>query len=121
MTPQEVKLWVRLRTLRSVGFHFRRQSPISSYVVDFECRQHRLIVEVDGGQHGFDANQAADAVRGRSLAAAGYRVLRFWNFEVDQNLEGVLTTILAALAEAPYPTRQAPEIRRLSPSPKGEG
>jgi very-short-patch-repair endonuclease len=52
MTPQEVKLWVRLRELRRLGFHFRRQSPILSYVVDFECRRRKLVVEVDGGQHG---------------------------------------------------------------------
>jgi len=54
MTPQEVKLWVRLRQLRELGFHFCRQSPIPPYIVDFECRRWRLIVEVDGGQHGFD-------------------------------------------------------------------
>jgi len=50
MTPPEVKLWVRLRELRPLGFNFRRQSPVLSYVVDFECRRLKLIVEVDGGQ-----------------------------------------------------------------------
>jgi len=46
MTRQEVKLWVRLRELRALGFHFRRQSPITRYIVDFECRRTRLVVEI---------------------------------------------------------------------------
>jgi very-short-patch-repair endonuclease len=50
MTRQEVKLWVRLRELQALGFHFRRQSPIGRYIVDFECRRRRPIVEVDGTQ-----------------------------------------------------------------------
>ena len=67
MTPQEVKLWVKLRRLRDLGFHFRRQSPISAYIVDFECRRQKLIVEVDGGQHGFDKIISADIKRERAL------------------------------------------------------
>jgi very-short-patch-repair endonuclease len=67
MTRQEVKLWVRLRALRAIGFHFRRQSPISSYIVDFEFRRARLIVEVDGGQHGIDMGRSRDSVRDEAL------------------------------------------------------
>ncbi|HXN43407.1 MAG TPA: DUF559 domain-containing protein [Xanthobacteraceae bacterium] len=56
-TPQEVKLWVRLRELRALGHHFRRQSAVLTYIVDFECRRSRVVAEVDGTQHGFDQNR----------------------------------------------------------------
>jgi very-short-patch-repair endonuclease len=84
MTPQEVKLWVRLRELRALGHHFRRQSPILTYIVDFECRRSRVIVEVDGTQHGFDGNRRRDLVRDEKLRAAGYKVLRFANPQIDR-------------------------------------
>jgi very-short-patch-repair endonuclease len=116
MTPQEVKLWVKLRQLRELGFHFRRQSPISAYIVDFECRRQKLVVGVDGGQHGFDKNLAADVERDRVLETAGYRVLRFWNNQIDRELEGVIATILAALASS-----APPGSLRSPPSPHGEG
>lgn len=67
MTPQEVKLWVRLRELRRLGLHFRRQSPVLTYIVDFECRRARLVVEVDGGQHTFDGNSGRDRLRDTEL------------------------------------------------------
>ena len=63
MTPEEVKLWVRLRAWRSKGFHFRRQAPIDGYVLDFVCKSHKLIVEVDGSQHGEDRGRAHDEKR----------------------------------------------------------
>ena len=102
MTPQEVKLWVHLREWRDRGFHFRRQSPRDGYIVDFVCLKHRLIVEVDGGQHNFDAHAWRDANRDKTLATDGFRVLRFWNNDVDENLEGVLTVIDEAL-RSPHP------------------
>jgi very-short-patch-repair endonuclease len=77
MTPQEVKLWVRLREFRALGHHFRRQSPIAGYIVDFECRRSCLVVEVDGNQHGFDDHRRRDEARDRTLSELGYRVLRF--------------------------------------------
>jgi very-short-patch-repair endonuclease len=101
MTRQEVILWVRLREMREQGFHFRRQSPIADYIVDFECRRRRLIVEVDGMQHGFDGHRERDAARDRLLNELGYRVLRFGNSEINQNMEGVLEAIrLALIADA---------------------
>ena len=103
MTPQEVKLWVHLRGLRRQGHHFRRQSPLSPYIVDFECRRSGIIVEIDGGQHNEDANAKRDRARDAFLAKAGYRILRFWNNEVDENLDGVLEVIVEALEQ--YPTR----------------
>ena len=119
MTRQEVKLWVHLRDLRRLGHHFRRQSPIPPYVVDFECRRSQLVIEVDGGQHSFEREARKDAARDRHLRNAGYRVLRFWNNQVDEEFEGVMEVILNALAD---PTRLAPRQARREPPPqRGEG
>jgi very-short-patch-repair endonuclease len=103
MTRQEVRLWVYLRELRKLGHHFRRQSPISSYIVDFECRRSKLIIEIDGGQHSFAKDARRDTARDQNLQSAGYRVLRFWNNQVDREFDGVMETILDALDE--HPTR----------------
>ena len=97
MTRQKVKLWVHLRSWRSRGYHFRRQSPRDGFIVDFVCVRHRLIIEVDGGQHNFDGRAKRDHVRDRHFERNGFKVLRFWNNEVDQNLEGVLTVVDEAL------------------------
>jgi very-short-patch-repair endonuclease len=72
MTPQEAKLWVALRTLRPAGFHFRRQVPIGPYVVDFACLKHRLIVEVDGGQHGLSDRAEAVVIATLSSLSRGF-------------------------------------------------
>jgi very-short-patch-repair endonuclease len=102
-TDAESALWHRLRS-RSLGGHkFVRQEPIGRYIVDFVCRERRLIIEVDGGQH---ADNQRDAVRDKWLADHNYRVLRFWNNDVLGNMVGVLETIVTALAEAPpHPDR----------------
>ena len=96
-TDAEVKLWRQLRQFETHGTHFRRQVPIGSFVVDFACMAARLVIEVDGSQHGGDAGLLRDAERTHWLEAEGYRVLRFWNNEVSQNLAGVLDVIHAAL------------------------
>ena len=75
MTPQEVKLWVHLRSWRQRGFHFRRQSPRDGYIVDFVCMKHRLVIEVDGGQHNFDQRHARDVRRDGELTSESFRVL----------------------------------------------
>ena len=95
MTPQEVKLWVCLRRLRPQGFHFRRQAPLEGYILDFVCFKHRLIVEVDGNQQGFDAGLAHDVRRDAHFAALGLLTLRFCNHDVDRNLDGVVETIFS--------------------------
>jgi len=117
MTHQEVKLWLRLRELRSLGHHFRRQSPLTPYIVDFECRRSHLIVEVDGHQHGFDDHRRRDNIRDQELKRRGYRIMRFSNGEVERELEGVLDIIRLALetSKAPHPAASRP------PSPDGEG
>jgi very-short-patch-repair endonuclease len=117
MTPQEVKLWVHLRSWRARGFHFRRQSPRSGYIVDFVCMKQKLIVEVDGGQHNFDDHAARDRSRDRRLMRDGFRVLRFWNNEVDRNLDGVLTAIDSELRGSAPPGGPADR----HPPPAGEG
>ena len=109
MTRQEVKLWVRLRELRALGFHFRRQSPIAGFIVDFECRRSRVVVEVDGNQHGFDEHRERDSARDRALNDLGYRVLRFANYDIDRNMDGVLEMIHRAV------TSDLNEVHRLGP------
>ena len=117
MTRAEVKLWQHLRELRSLGHHFRRQSPLTPYIVDFECWRSRVIVEVDGHQHGFDDHKQRDKVRDQELQKRGYKILRFSNGEVDRELDGVLEVIRNALLEesTPHPAASRP------PSPGGEG
>jgi len=102
-TDAETALWHRLRARALAGHKFVRQEPIGPYTVDLVCRERRLIIEVDGGQH---AECSRDGARDRWLADRNYRVLRFWNNDVLTNIEGVLETIGAALAEAPpHPDR----------------
>ncbi|MDI6697267.1 MAG: endonuclease domain-containing protein [Anaerolineales bacterium] len=97
MTPAEAKLWTRLRAHRLTGVHFRNQHAIGNYVVDFCAPRRKLIIELDGGQH--LAQQEYDAERTAFLEAKGYRVLRFWNHEVINDIEGVLRVIDLALRE----------------------
>ncbi len=102
-TDAELRLWYRLRSRSLEGCKFVRQEPIGPYVVDFICREKRLIVEVDGGQH---AGSEADRRRDRWLEQHSYRVMRFWNHDVLGNTAGVLEAIASALREAapPHPT-----------------
>ena len=95
-TDAETALWNRIRNRQIDGHKFVRQEPILGYICDFVCREQRLIIEVDGGQHN---ESAADAIRDRHLAEEGYRVLRFWNNDVLGNTEGVLITIQAELSK----------------------
>ena len=78
------------------GTHWRRQVPLAGYVVDFCCLERGLVVEVDGNQHGFDANRRADEARTSRLENEGFSVLRFSNREVMTTIDVVLDTILAA-------------------------
>ncbi|MFM2151122.1 MAG: primosomal protein [Pseudomonadota bacterium] len=94
LTEVENRLWSALRS-RQHGFKFRRQHPIPPYVADFACIEARLVVELDGGQHG----GAADAARDAKLVAMGWLVLRYWNSDVADNLDGVLADIVARVGE----------------------
>jgi very-short-patch-repair endonuclease len=131
MTRYEVKLWLRLRELKLQGFRFRRQVRLDRWVVDFACLSNRIVVEVDGMQHGFEAQRRSDIERDAHLSKAGFIVLRFSNSEVWENIDGVVATIFerrtrlkAVLADRsagfvlPPPD---PSLREGPPSPQGGG
>ncbi|HXQ50220.1 MAG TPA: endonuclease domain-containing protein [Stellaceae bacterium] len=111
-TDVEQKLWRALRE-NGLPWKFRRQHPIGKRVVDFACPARKLAIELDGGQHA--GQTEADTARTADLARHGYRVIRFWNGDVLENLEGVLETIHAALAANPTSPRPSP------PQGGGEG
>ena len=96
-TPNNVEqtFWARVRNRRLNGFKLRRQVWLGDYIVDFICVEKRLIVELDGGQHAAAKNY--DATRTLELEKLGYRVVRYWNSEVVNNLEGVLADLLKQL------------------------
>ena len=102
-TEVEKLLWQRLRNAQ-MGAKFRRQEPILGFTVDFVAHDHRLVIELGGGQHAEQAQY--DERRTRMLEQAGFRVLRFWNNELNENLEGVLETIKARLDETTILRRQ---------------
>jgi very-short-patch-repair endonuclease len=108
-TDAEQRLWYHLRAHRFMDLKFKRQKPMGSYVVDFVCVERRLIIELDGGQHAEQENY--DQHRDAWLRGQGYTVLRFWNNDVMQNLEGVLEKIRCTLALSPTPLPQAGEGR----------
>lgn len=117
MTPGEARLWAKLRKNQLNGFHFRRQQPISPYIVDFLCNPARLVIEVDGGVH-LD-QQDYDRERDLDLRSIGLRVLHFWNSDVNENIDAVLEEILRACRDIsqPIPENDLP----LYPLPFGEG
>jgi very-short-patch-repair endonuclease len=96
----EKKLWSRLRNTQLNGVKFRRQQSIGDYIVDFISFEKNLVVEVDGGQHNESVSIKDDQRRTRYLESRGYRVIRFWNTEVLQNIEGVVLKILESLKDA---------------------
>ena len=107
VTEAEKHLWQRLRALPLATSHFRRQATIGPYFADFACHTHRLVIELDGWQHGLELHSISDAKRDAYMASKGYRVLRFWNNEVMQNLDGVISAIADALS-APLPPTPDP-------------
>ncbi len=94
-TDAERALWSILHGRQLAGYKFRRQTPIGPYIVDFVCKQQRLIVEVDGGQH--QDQRSYDDKRTQALESEGYRVIRFWNNEVLTDLSAVADAILMEL------------------------
>ncbi|WP_343520178.1 endonuclease domain-containing protein [Sphingomonas sp.] len=93
-TDAEDRFWQAVRNRQLDGFKFRFQHSLWPYVADFACLEAMLIVELDGGQH----SETKDARRTAFLEAKGFHVLRFWNHEVLDNLDGVLAVVAAALA-----------------------
>lgn len=102
MTPQEKVLWSRLRR-KKLGVKFRRQHGIGPYIVDFYCPERNLVVEVDGSQH-LNGDQARhDKARSRYLKGNGLEILRFWNADINTNLEGVILKIQSAVEDTEPP------------------
>jgi very-short-patch-repair endonuclease len=108
-TDAERKLWPYLSARKLRGVRFNRQFPIGQFIGDFVSREIGLVIELDGGQHAIDMEY--DAGRTRFLEAQGYRVIRFWNNEVMENVEGVVSEIAQVLDNMPSP----------NPSRKREG
>ena len=110
MPPMEAKLWNALRTLKPLGYHFRRQAPLGRYFADFACHGSRLVVEVDGETH---TNPTYDRARDAFMREEGYRVLRVTNDDVRDHLDAVMAAVLARLGalsagDAPdYPRQPA--------------
>lgn len=104
MTDHERILWSKLRELKALGYHFRKQSPFRQYTLDFVEHSAKLVVELDGSQHGLPDQARKDAIRDKALRAEGYLVLRFFNSEIRENLYDVVETIVRQLqARHPHP------------------
>ncbi|MGE3303530.1 MAG: endonuclease domain-containing protein [Hyphomonadaceae bacterium] len=100
LTYPETLLWLRLRRLRGEGLHFRRQSPIGRYIVDFECRAARIVVEIDGSQHAKPDRLRVDDERTAWLRHRGYDVLRFWNNDVVSRTDDIAALVAQAVRTA---------------------
>ncbi len=98
-TWAERKLWIRFRNRSFAQFKFRRQHPVGPYILDFYCASRKLAVELDGDVHAVPIRKDHDVARDAYLRSRGIRVLRIWNMEIHDNLDGVLDAIYAALKE----------------------
>ena len=117
-TPAERLLWSALRNSSFAGLKFRRQHPVGFYVADFCCMQENLIIELDGDSHDFSEQKDKD--RTAALNEEGYRVIRFSNADVLDNLEGVLKMIAQTL-NIDWNTAFRRSSPHPNPPPKGEG
>ena len=96
MPSAEKRLWFFIRKRQLGDFRFRRQHTIGPYIADFACVEAMLVIELDGDSHGTDEAATYDERRNAFMEAQGWIVLRFWNSEIYENIDGVLTTILDA-------------------------
>lgn len=107
-TDAERLLWHHLRGRRLAAYKFRRQHPIGPFIADFICIKHRLVVEIDGGQHSLNVHE--DNRRTLYIESKGYKVLRFWNDQVLTNIQVVLEAILKSTEdETPSPLPSPPK------------
>jgi len=118
MSDAEQALWHLLRGCQISGLKFRRQHPFDDFILDFVCLENKLVIEVDGGQHGQQAGYDED--RTQKLQAAGFRVLRFWNNEVLKEIELVREKIWFVAEELqPHPPPNLPleggGVEKISP------
>lgn len=94
LTPAERKLWSQIRN-DQLGVNFRRQHAVGNYIPDFCSPKAKLVIELDGSQH--LEQEEYDTERTKYLEAQGYKVIRFWNNDVMNNIEGVILAIMYAL------------------------
>ncbi len=106
MSDAERRLWACLSARKVAGVRFNRQFPAGPFICDFVSRSARLVVEVDGGQHAWRTKEDAD--RTRFIESRGFRVIRFWNDDLLQRLEGVVSEIERALSDSPSPSPSRP-------------
>jgi very-short-patch-repair endonuclease len=97
LTDAENALWQELRNRKLNGLKFRRQHPIGSYIADFYCSEHKLVIEVDGNVHETNVAKYNDASRTNDLQIMGIKVMRFTNKEVEQKMSEVLNKIIETL------------------------
>ena len=93
LTDAEKLLWSKIKSRQIKGYQFFRQKPIDKYIVDFYCKEARLVIEIDGGQHYEDENIEKDKIRDAELRKFGLRAMRFTNLDVLKNINGVLSKI----------------------------
>ncbi|MBC7390609.1 MAG: endonuclease domain-containing protein [Opitutaceae bacterium] len=99
-TKAEVRLWCELfRNKQMFGFSFLRQRPIGSYIADFYCKELNLVIETDGSTHFDEEVQLKDVAKTKWLESQGYSVLRFWDDEVMNNIEGIRDRIICWIKE----------------------
>lgn len=93
LTPQEQKMWNLIRNKKFFKYKFLRQYIIDKYIVDFACREKKIVIEIDGGQHNQPNDIEYDKKRTEVLKLYGYKVIRFWNNDIDNNIEGVFEVL----------------------------
>ena len=122
MTDVEKKLWWKLRELNALGYHFRRRAPFHAYILDFVEHDAQLVIELDGTQHAEPVHRTRDLRRDKFLNGQGYRTLRFWNAQVNENIDGVVERIVAMLPEIehrPPPAGRSASRSARATSPQG--
>lgn len=93
-TEHESKLWYNLRNRELQGLKFRRQYKVGRYIADFCCPSKKLVIELDGSHHAEDEYIVKDKEKQKYIESQGYKVLRFWNNDVSDDLDGVIEEIL---------------------------
>jgi very-short-patch-repair endonuclease len=104
MTEEERILWSKIRNKQIGNIKFRRQEPIGNYIVDFVSFEKKLIIEIDGGQHNTSKNIEYDTKRTKYLKEMGFDIIRFWNKDIRNNIEGVITKIVEHISPSPRPS-----------------
>ena len=101
MTNQEITLWQYLKQRQVLGTKFRRQAVIGNYICDFVSFEKKIIIEIDGGQHNYGIQEQKDFQRDEFLKHQGFSILRFWNSDIDKNINGVIEKIKETIVSCP--------------------